>query len=121
MCRPHPRHRATMTLPDAPAVIREISNDTKIKSWRVRAQSPRPSKQRLVFDAGAGFLASPGFSMRATRIAAKFGTAHHPRRADSATGAGGLPPESHTHQALSLVVLGITLRCFRFGVPILGR
>jgi hypothetical protein len=36
-----------MTLPDAPAVIREISNDTKIKSWRVLAQSPGPSKLRV--------------------------------------------------------------------------
>jgi hypothetical protein len=37
-----------MTLPDAPAVIREFLNDTKIKSWRVMAPSPRPSKLRAV-------------------------------------------------------------------------
>jgi hypothetical protein len=64
---------------------------------------------------------SPGLSMRATRNADKFGKTHHSRLADSARGAGGLPPESHTHQALSLVMICIALRCFRFGVPILGR
>jgi len=80
-----------------------------------------PEQAAGCFDAGAQFLMSPGLSMRATRIADKFGKTHHPRRADSARGACGLPPESHTHNAISLIMLRITLRCFKFGVPILGR
>ncbi len=117
---------AVVRAADLAEVCRVFSNSGNCKRYKNKVLAGAgtvisPEQATACLDAGAEFLVSPGLIMRATRIADKFGTTHHPRRADSARGAGGLPPESHTHQAPSLVMLCIALRCFRFGVPILGR